>query len=89
MSTKRTPISRRRTPVNEAAIDAWKRGDVMGCHEALRLAPFEYSPLPHRFGAYGLSDERPPRGTCMQQSWPKIKRLQDALVEAAGGFPEI
>jgi hypothetical protein len=57
----------------------------MGCHEALGLYPFEPSPVPQRFGAYGLPDKmaQPPI-YCMDLAWPKVKAIQDELRAIAG-----
>jgi hypothetical protein len=58
---------------------------TFGAHDALGLAPWEYLPVPLRFGAYGLPDERHERqSTMMEQSWDGAKELQDELTELAG-----
>ena len=85
MGTKRTPINKPSRRISADAIAAWRRGECSGVHDALGLAPFEYSPVPRRFGAYGLPDVmNKESSTIIDQRWPLIKALQDELRAIAG-----
>jgi hypothetical protein len=74
----------------QEAIDAWQRGDVWGVHTALGLSPAEYSPVPRRFGAYGLPEVKPDTGLVIDAGWKNalgwdgVKALQDELYALAG-----
>jgi hypothetical protein len=83
---KRSSTIAKKFKPNQAAIDAWHAGDLWGLHAACGLAPWEFSPLPYsHIGAYGLPASEPedPQ-TAMDQSWPKIKVIQDELYRVAG-----
>ena len=69
MPTLRTPLKRgNRRHINQAAVDAWQRGEVWGVHKALNMLPVEFSPVPRRFGGYGLPDEKPADDTLIMVS---------------------
>jgi hypothetical protein len=85
MPTRRVPLHRPRRRISQAAVDAWQRGDVWAVHHALGLAPWEYSPVPLAWGAYGLpSEPSTHQGTALEQSWAKIRKLQLELYALAG-----
>ena len=61
---------------------------MWGVHKALNLTPVEYSPVPRRFGGYGLPDEKPTednriivQGWNGSLGWDGIKALQDELYD--------
>ena len=84
MPTNRTRLRRKaRVTFTPAVIDCWRRGDTWGLHDALGLAPWEFSPMPHG-DAYALPHEQPDTGTAMSESWPKIRALQEQLYQIAG-----
>ena len=85
MPTNRRPLRRpAKQTFSPAIIDAWRKADL-GLHAALGLAPWEFSPLPEEFGAYGLPFEQPPaNGLAVTESWTAIKALQIRLYEVAG-----
>ena len=75
--------------ITPEAIDCWRRGDSAGLHEALGLAPFEWSPMP--FGWYSLPEKPRGDGTVMDRGWGNkalgwagVKALQDELYAIAG-----
>jgi hypothetical protein len=91
MPTVRTKLKRSHNRrITQEAIDAWQRGDVWGVHKALGLKPFEYSPVPRRFGAYGLPETKRNTGLVMDEGfgtalgWDGVKALQDELYALAG-----
>ena len=86
MPTNRRPLRRpAKQTFSPAVIDAWHKGDLWKLHDALGLAPWEFSPLPEEFGAYGLPFDQPPNdGLAMHESWQKVKALQIRLYEVAG-----
>ena len=47
MPTNRRPLRRAaKQTFSPAVIEAWHKGDVWKLHDALGLAPWEFSPLP-------------------------------------------
>jgi hypothetical protein len=91
MATKRTKLNRRnKHHISQTVVDAWQRGDVRGVHRALDLAPCEYSPVPARFGGYGLPEEKPSDDRIMVAGWrgllgwKGVKALQKELYAIAG-----
>ena len=92
MPTLRTPLKRgNRRHINQAAVDAWQRGEVWGVHKALNMLPVEFSPVPRRFGGYGLPDQKPADDTLIMVSgwngtlgWDGVNALQEELYAIAG-----
>ena len=69
---KRSSAIEKKFKPSEKAIAAWRKGDLWALHAACGLAPWEFSPLPVRFGAYGLPEEpRNESDLCIEQSWSK------------------
>lgn len=87
MPTKRT---RRIRGIEElitpAAVAAFKAGDYLALHRALRLRPWEASPLPRETEALGVDDGPCQWGpnTLYGESWPRAQELQRRLMTAAG-----
>ena len=85
MPTKRTSLKRKTAMrINQAAVDAWQRGEWHDLHLALGLPPWHYSPLPLPFG-YGLPDKKPEGADyCIYATWDAAKALQRELFALAG-----
>jgi hypothetical protein len=81
---KRISRITKRAGIPSAAVEAWRAGDVWAAHRALDLAPCEYSPLPRRFGVYGLPDAPIDSDRVIESSWAKIKGIQDELERLYG-----
>ena len=47
--TRRRRVAHRHVGISEKALEAWRAGDKHGCHQALGVAPWDFSP----FDVYG------------------------------------
>jgi hypothetical protein len=88
MSTNRT--RKRRPPrglrLSPEATAAWEACDESALRCALRLPPWEASPLPLEVTSAGVSEADPPRATntLHDKSYDRALKLQQLLLAAAG-----
>lgn len=82
---KRTSTIAKKFKPSQAALDAWHAGDLWALHAACGLAPWEFSPLPDSFGAYGLPARAPDNPeTAMDFSWGKVRHIQQEVYALVG-----
>jgi len=82
---KRTSTIAKKFKPSQAALDAWHAGNMWELRRACGLAPWEFSPLPESFDAYGLPEQAPAAPeTCMDLSWGKVRHIQQELYALVG-----
>ena len=81
LMVKRTSTIAKKFKPSQAALDAWHAGNMWELHRACGLAPWEFSPLPESFDAYGLPEQAPAAPeTCMDLSWGKGEAYTTGVV---------
>jgi hypothetical protein len=77
-----------RTRITPEAISAWRRGDYLGLHRALKLHPGHPSPLPLSVDPLGVDPNDPPDtddgARAWSQGWQAAVDLQRELLRLAG-----
>lgn len=63
--------------VTPEAVGAFRAGDWIGLHRALRLKPWQASPLD------ATGNDPIPGGACYVESWRRARELRSALETAA------
>jgi hypothetical protein len=89
MPTKRRKLTARSIGISAAAVQAWQRGDLHACHQALGIMPFDFSPfdVPTEYPACyatGWGGGRGPGDAMNYDSWRRALELRQALIELAG-----
>jgi hypothetical protein len=78
MPTRRTPIQRRHRNIliSDPAIAAYVAGDYHALHRALRLRPWQASPLPQAVMPLGVSEDPP---DWVREDPRELQRWNEAL----------
>ena len=80
----------RKHRVTEAAVDAYRRGDLLALHRSLGLKPWMPSPLPLSVTALGVDPDYPPGegpGECNRADWDLAIGLQQELQQESAISP--
>ena len=77
--------------VTAEVVAAWRAGDYLALHRALRLKPWQASPLPLRCTALGCDQRTEEQNAAMEYkyriwdaTWPQAQELQRELMAIAG-----
>lgn len=79
MATKRVRVSRMpEAQITEKVIEAFLAGDYLALHRALRLRPWQWSPLPVEISALGV-DYGPAPDYANAAEWRRAQELRRAI----------